>query len=102
MALGRYGLSYPDFMRVLGADVVEAKIGEEADSTVGNHFGRLGKSVMLGDVGIGRNVKSATGPHHQSLTAEPAQVLRMDSARGQIADPQDAQFSGEIENGFGG
>jgi len=73
---------HPDFMGILGADLVEAKSREQTDDTVGNKFGRLGHAVVSGDVGVGRHIKTAAGPHHQTLLAEPAQVFRVDAARG--------------------
>jgi hypothetical protein len=83
-------------MRVLGSDVLEAKSREQTNDTLRDQLGRLCKGVMFGDISIGHHVKSTADPHHHSLPAETAQVLRMDAARGQIADPQDAKFSGEI------
>nr|WP_305043298.1 hypothetical protein [Geoalkalibacter sp.] len=89
-------------MRVLSADLVEAKGGEQTDDAMGNQLGRLSQAVVSGDLGVGRHVKAAPGPHHQPLPAQAAQILWVDAARGQVADPQDTHLAGEFQDGFRG
>lgn len=55
--------------KVLDADIVKTKGGEQTDDAVGNQLACLSQVLVSGEIGFGRHVNTWPGSHHQFLPA---------------------------------
>jgi hypothetical protein len=79
----------PDIPRVLGRQIMEAERRGKADHAVRHTFARLRERVMLGDLGVHRNVDAPPGSNQQTPVAQLAKVGTGDPVRVQIPRAQD-------------
>ena len=75
----------PDLRRKLGADVVHAQRGEQAEYGVRYAGAHGGSGVILGEFDVGAAVETARDPLDGSVVHQPSQRPRVNADRGCVA-----------------